>query len=223
MSEVVTVPVDAPRPHPDNPRRGDVPAIMRSLERFGQMKPIVVQKSTGYVIAGNHTLEAAKRLNWPTIKVQLVDVDDDTARAYLIADNRTSDRGNYNKDALLDLLGSQLGNLKGTGYSEEDVEDELVKGDEFNPQAQEKPSRQLKGAGDEHVEEAGKNYDPFRQITLAIRLSEMENFTRQIDALQKHWEVRTTAEVVKMVVDLAYKHIPEPEKGFVAAPASTDF
>lgn len=43
--EIVTADVEKLTPHPDNPRCGDVPAIMRSLERFGQVKPIIVQEA----------------------------------------------------------------------------------------------------------------------------------------------------------------------------------
>jgi hypothetical protein len=48
------VPIDSVTLHPNNPRRGDVEAVAASLARFGQQKPIVVQASTGYVVAGNH-------------------------------------------------------------------------------------------------------------------------------------------------------------------------
>ena len=51
------------RPLPGNARRGDVDAIVDSLRRNGQFRPLVVQRSTGYVLGGNHTLQAAQRLH----------------------------------------------------------------------------------------------------------------------------------------------------------------
>src|SRR6185436_2236685 len=81
------VPIDVPLLHPTNPRRGDVSVIAESLTRFGQVRPIVVQKSSAYVIAGNHTLRAAKELEWTHIAAVAVDLDDEEAQAYLIADN----------------------------------------------------------------------------------------------------------------------------------------
>ncbi|MBK9178746.1 MAG: ParB N-terminal domain-containing protein [Acidimicrobiales bacterium] len=74
-----------------NPRRGDVDAVARSLATFGQRKPIVARRSDRTVIAGNHTLLAARQLGWPAIAVVWVDDDDVTARAYALADSRTSD------------------------------------------------------------------------------------------------------------------------------------
>ena len=58
----LAVPVADLTPHPRNARQGDVGAISESLRRFGQVLPIVVQDATGYVVAGNHLLAAAKAL-----------------------------------------------------------------------------------------------------------------------------------------------------------------
>ena len=77
-----------------NPRRGDVKSVKRSLQRFGQRKPIVV-RDDGTVIAGNHTLLAAIELGWTEIAVVGTDDDDATAKAYALADNRTSALGSF--------------------------------------------------------------------------------------------------------------------------------
>lgn len=128
------VPISELKPHPDNPRRGDVDQIAASLRSLGQYKPIVVQSSTGHIIAGNHTRLAALRLLkedqaagvtdslWSHLDVVYHDVDDDTATRILLVDNRTSDLGGYDSSALLDLLGS-LPDLEATGYSEADLEE----------------------------------------------------------------------------------------------------
>jgi ParB-like chromosome segregation protein Spo0J len=85
---------------PGNPRRGDVEAVARSLRRFGQRKPIVARRD-GTVIAGNHTLEAARTLGWPMLAVVWTDDDEATAKAFALADNRTGDLGTYDSAALL--------------------------------------------------------------------------------------------------------------------------
>lgn len=59
-------PIDSLTLHPQNYRQGDVENIAASLDRFGQVRPIVVQASTGHVVAGNHTLKAAISLDWDT-------------------------------------------------------------------------------------------------------------------------------------------------------------
>jgi hypothetical protein len=88
----------------NNPRRGDVNAIMASYAEFGQIKPIVIRPNgdgTATVIAGNHQLEAAKLLGWDKIAAVQYDVDDTRAMAFAIADNRTMELG-YTEPELLE-------------------------------------------------------------------------------------------------------------------------
>lgn len=88
---------------PGNPRRGNVDAVARSLATFGQRKPIVARQD-GTVIAGNHTLQAARQLGWERIAVVWVDDDDATAKAFSLADNRTAELGGYDDQLLADLI-----------------------------------------------------------------------------------------------------------------------
>lgn len=90
--------------HPKNVREGNVTAIMDSLTAHGQYRPIVVQRSTKHVLAGNHTLEAARLLGWSKIAVTYIDCDDDQGLRILLADNRTNDLASYNDDKLSELL-----------------------------------------------------------------------------------------------------------------------
>ena len=104
-----------------NPRKGNVDAVARSLARFGQRKPIIVNRGTGEVIAGNHTFAAAKQLGWKQIAVVWVDDDEQTATAFALADNRTQDLGSYDEDLLEDLINSikEQDLFLATGYGEE--------------------------------------------------------------------------------------------------------
>lgn len=116
-----------------NPRRGDVNTIANSLRTNGQFRPIVVNKGThtgrpNEVLAGNHTLQAARQLTeegvngFDTLDCYIIDVDDDQARRIVLADNRTADLGSYDDTVLLDLLTAAGDDLEGTGYAEEDVD-----------------------------------------------------------------------------------------------------
>ena len=80
---------------PGNPRKGDIQAVARSLEAFGQRKPIV---------AGNHTLQAAQSLGWDKIAVVFVEDDEAKAKAYALADNRTAELGGYDSQALFEMI-----------------------------------------------------------------------------------------------------------------------
>lgn len=108
-----------------NPRIGDVPAIAASLDKLGQYKPIVVNagRLTGRpfeVLAGNHTLKAARSLGWASLDAVVVDVDEDTAARIVAADNRTADLGSYDDELLAELLAG-IDDLEGTGYSDRDL------------------------------------------------------------------------------------------------------
>ena len=114
---------------PGNPRRGDIEAVRRSLFTFGQRKPIVVRRDDKVVIAGNHTLQAARLLGWQEIAVVWVDDDETTSKAFALADNRTADLGTYDEQALADLIG-QVGSidpelLDASGWDAQSVQDLL--------------------------------------------------------------------------------------------------
>lgn len=121
----LAVPIDSVESHPENPKIGDVSAIAESLQRFGQVRTILVQDSTGYVVAGNHTRKAAQALGWGFIAVARVDLSDDEALAYMLADNRLAELGKYDNEVLAELTARALGagGLAGTGYDEDDVLD----------------------------------------------------------------------------------------------------
>jgi hypothetical protein len=120
ISDVQTVSVGDLMPFPGNPRKGNIAAIAESLQANAQFSPLVVQTSTGYVLAGNHTLAAAISLGWETVSVVFVDVGEVEARKIVLASNRTADLGTYDKDILLDLL-ENVDDLIGTGYTADDV------------------------------------------------------------------------------------------------------
>jgi ParB-like chromosome segregation protein Spo0J len=113
---------------PGNPRQGDVGALSESFRRFGQQKPVVVQESSRQVAAGNHAIDAMEALRWTHGAGVMSPLSDEDARAYLIADNRTAELGTYDEEALGIMLKklAQEGNLRGTGYDGDDV-DEFLK------------------------------------------------------------------------------------------------
>lgn len=117
------VAVDQLQPHPENPRRGDVDAIVESITANGFYGSIVAQRSTGYVLVGNHRLEAARRLGFESVPVVWADVDDDRARRILVVDNRSNDIAGWDDAALAALLSDLTTDLSGTGYSSDDLDD----------------------------------------------------------------------------------------------------
>jgi hypothetical protein len=117
--------------HPANPRQGDIGTIVQSIQNNGWYGTIVAQRSTGYVLAGNHRLMAARSLQLETVPVYWVDVDDKAARRILLADNRSADLATYDDEKLVELLLSATtdDDLLGTGFDQSDVADLLLKMD----------------------------------------------------------------------------------------------
>jgi len=114
----LSVEIDSVEPYDRNPREGDIGAISESLLMHGQYRPIVVNKPTRQILAGNHTWKAAKALGWTEIAVSFVDVDDEQAARIVLVDNRTNDLASYD-DAMLAGMLEELqasSDLTGTGY-----------------------------------------------------------------------------------------------------------
>lgn len=82
-----------------------VKAIAKSLELFGQRKPIVVT-SDNRVVAGNGTLKAALLLKWPTIEAVRTPADwsSEKVKAFAISDNRTAELSEWDKTILSEQL-----------------------------------------------------------------------------------------------------------------------
>jgi ParB-like chromosome segregation protein Spo0J len=125
MSPIEMVGIKDLHPYKRNPRKGDVKGIAESLAENGQYRAIVVQKSTGDVLAGNHTLQAAISLGWKEVAVTYVDIDDDAAKKLVLVDNRLNDTATYDVDILTELLGS-MPSVVGTGYTSDDVQTMLA-------------------------------------------------------------------------------------------------
>lgn len=118
--KVEYVPLASLQADPQNAREHgerNLGAIKTSLQRFGQVRPLVVYGDV--VIAGNGTMRAAAELGWKQIAVARVpkEWDYDTARAYALADNRTAELAEWNSDVLaghlleLDANGWDLADL----------------------------------------------------------------------------------------------------------------
>ena len=140
VGQVASVALNTLESYPTNPRRGDIEAIAQSLKAHGQYRPIVVQYGTNFILAGNHTYKAAKKLGWKKIKITYIEVDEESARRIVLADNRLTDLATYNEPLLKSLL-TTLPELEGTGFTQAEVEtlDRLMNGQDKDPVGGSKP------------------------------------------------------------------------------------
>lgn len=123
---IVMVPRSELKHHPHNVRQGDVGALVQLFTENGYYGALIVQRSTGYVIKGNHSMDALDQLDVDPMPVLWLDVDDATARRMAIADNRATDLATNDQAALADelrWLREQLGSLDGTGFDDDDLDE----------------------------------------------------------------------------------------------------
>jgi DNA modification methylase len=121
----LSVPIDSLNLDAANVRTHDdrnLDAIARSLDRWGQRQPIVVQREGMIVRAGNGRLLAAKRLGWTHMAALVVDEDSVEATAYAIADNRTGELAGWDEEGLVAMLQSIPDDLPDIGFTDGDLE-----------------------------------------------------------------------------------------------------
>ncbi len=125
----LAVPLDDLKLDPANARTGHaLDKIAASLHRYGQRKPLVVNRSEGNKIeAGNGTWQAAKSLGWSHIAAVFVEDDPMTAVGYGIADNRLGDLSEWDADTLLKLVDGLDPDLNlPTGFDDGELADMLA-------------------------------------------------------------------------------------------------
>lgn len=169
------VPIEQVSQHPDNPNSGDVDVIADSILTNGFYNPILVQKSTGYILAGNHRYAALLSLGETQVPVIQVDVDNEKALRILIADNRTSElaiRNLHEVQSILEALENTDVGLSGTGYDD----DALLDLKRINALAESEGFGQAKGNDHDPdtqpyiiiygIERRGMGYKPFETSDL---------------------------------------------------------
>ena len=93
------------KPYWRNPRNNApaVEAVKRSIQEYGYNSPILVDKSL-VVIAGHTRLIALRDLGYDEIQVGVVDLTEEQAKAYRIADNKSSELATWDEEMLLQEL-----------------------------------------------------------------------------------------------------------------------
>jgi ParB-like chromosome segregation protein Spo0J len=191
--------------HPDNPRRGDVELIKRSLSHFGQIRPIVTTDD-GVIIAGNHTFRAALELGWTEIAAVRVTLSEDDAEAYLLMDNKAADSATWDDAGLLSVLDRMASKdmLEVTGFSVDELEDleaaiatvnetehEEFTGDYAEPE----------GATAERWE--GRDEGLNREVVFLLPHADFEKFMDNVGQLKTIYDKESSARCIYIAVENA--------------------
>lgn len=118
--EIVDISVDQIRPSPYQPRLYfDIESLLASIDKDGLIStPTVRRKPDGRteyeLVDGERRLRSVEKLGWETIPVQVVDIDDETARRIVFTLNE--ERAPYNAEEytkffrkMYDQIGTYLG------------------------------------------------------------------------------------------------------------------
>jgi ParB-like chromosome segregation protein Spo0J len=165
---VETISIDDLELDPNNARRHsekNINAICESLTQFGQRKPIVIN-ANDVVIAGNGTVEAARKLGIKALEVVRVPADwsEEKIKAYALADNRTAELASWDAEILL----SQLNELN---IADWDINALGFKEFELNPLKDSDADTDMKDIG-ERYEVVIECKDENEQTALLLRLSQ---------------------------------------------------
>jgi ParB-like chromosome segregation protein Spo0J len=163
-----TISIDDLALDPNNARKHsdkNINAICESLKQFGQRKPIVVN-ADDVVIAGNGTVEAARKIGLKTLDVVRVPADwsEEKIKAYALADNRTAELASWDAEILL----SQLNELN---IADWDINALGFKEFELNPLKDSDADTDMKDLG-ERYEVVIECADENEQTALLLRLSQ---------------------------------------------------
>jgi ParB-like chromosome segregation protein Spo0J len=163
-----TISIDDLALDPNNARKHsekNINAICESLTQFGQRKPIVIN-ADDVVIAGNGTVEAARKLGIKTLEIVRVPANwsEEKIKAYALADNRTAELASWDAEILL----SQLNELN---IADWDINALGFKEFELNPPKDSDADTDMKSIG-ERYEVVIECEDENEQTALLIRLSQ---------------------------------------------------
>jgi hypothetical protein len=151
---VETVDIDSLKQDPENTRlhtSRNIDALRASLKRFGQQKPIVVDKD-GVVRAGNGLLQAAKEEGFKTVDIVRTPLSGKELAAYAVADNKTSDLSEFDWQALSNLFASIKDDedlLLSTGFADYEIEPLLQMSDWEPPESSVAPLNEPEVTGDD--------------------------------------------------------------------------
>lgn len=130
----------------------------RSLEMFGQLRPVIVD-SDYKILCGNGLYLAAKRLNWPKLNVVVMaDLTEAQKKKLMIADNRIFELGSSNFEVIDEFFQELAGDLDIPGYDEEMLQMMVGDIEAVNEQIEEYGKLEK-----EKVEEITKNQDTLEQ------------------------------------------------------------
>lgn len=197
------------RPYEFNPRKNEkaIEKVAASLSEFGWKQPIVVDEQN-VVLAGHTRLAAAISLNYEVAPVVVADgLTDAQKAAYRIADNKTAEYSEWDKDLLQKEFARLMeldADLTSTSFSLEDIagfsEDflEWDDDDEFENEESEASEENLLGEiNSAHV----------KMVLIYLNTETEPVFREMAEKLQERFGTENLSDTIFKVVEDGYKNI----------------
>ena len=122
--EIQTIDVSKVKYAPYNPRKispETLEKLKQSIETFGYVEPIIVNKRTMHVVGGNQRLRALRELKVKEVEAVIVDLDIEHEKVLNIALNKIA--GEWDIEKLQQLLSEMDDSMIDlTGFSQEEIE-----------------------------------------------------------------------------------------------------
>lgn len=95
--------------------------LMRTIQKFGFLVPVVLNKCTNRIVGGHQRLKAAERLGMTDLPVKVIDLDEVQEKALNLALNKIEGNWDYELlgDALAEVSSADL--LSFSGFNEADL------------------------------------------------------------------------------------------------------
>lgn len=128
--EIKKIKITELKPSEYNPRKiskEERSKLKNSIERFGYVEPIIVNKTTGNIVGGHQRLDVLKELKIEEVDVVEIDINTNEEKALNLALNKIS--GEWDEDKLKDLLKGldqeDKDLLEVTGFNDDELKDLL--------------------------------------------------------------------------------------------------
>lgn len=201
-------PLDQLKPHPKNPRLHDLDSITESIEENQFAGAILAQDGTNFVLSGHGRLKVLAAEGVTHGPVIFIECDDDRAEKLVLALNRVGEKSDYDKEILAELLMSraEVGDLLGTGYSADDVDDLLaeydstafdIEGEEFTGGYIEPAEDAAQRATREAVTKASRG---LKETVLVLDTERHETFVAAAKVCEEFYSTSNTSDTVFMAV-----------------------
>ena len=146
LPQITFKPLDEVRPYANNPRKNDdaVEYVVNSIKEFGFKVPIIIDGS-GEIVAGHTRYKAAKQLGMEEIPCIVAgDLTEEQIKAFRLADNKVSEKAEWDFDLLGDELDDILNiGMESFGFDFEIEEEPEATEDDYEVELPQEPKAKL--------------------------------------------------------------------------------